>query len=102
MPGSEDDSSYAKRFAFSRMGFDRGVIHYPATETEPEKKGTMYLVRATLVKDLPAQIYSYRAQHDEFPNQSTNDQFFDEAQIEAYRELGFRLTNQMCAALSIP
>ncbi|MGR8939981.1 MAG: patatin-like phospholipase family protein [Gammaproteobacteria bacterium] len=102
MPGSEDDSSYAKRFGFSRMGFDKGIIHYPAGGTEPEKKGTLYLVRATVVKDLPAQIYSYRAQHEEFPNQSTNDQFFDESQIEAYRELGFRLTNQMCTALSIP
>jgi hypothetical protein len=101
MPGSDGDSVYARRFGFSRMGFDKGTIHYPATATEPAKKGTLYIVRATLVRDLPAEIYSYRAQHEEFPNQSTNDQFFNEVQVEAYRELGLRLTAQMCSALSI-
>ncbi|MDD1612365.1 MAG: hypothetical protein LUQ57_04405, partial [Methylococcaceae bacterium] len=101
MPGSDEDGSYAKRFGFSRMGFNKGTIHYPASATESAKEGTLYIVRATLVKDLPTEIYSYCAQHEEFPNQSTNDQFFDEAQIEAYRELGFRLTAQMCTALSI-
>jgi hypothetical protein len=101
MPGSDGESVYAKRFGFSRMGFDRGTIHYPASATEPAKKGTLYIVRATLAKDLPAEIYSYRAQHEEFPNQSTNDQFFDEVQVEAYRELGLRLTAQMCSALSL-
>jgi hypothetical protein len=101
MPGSDGESVYARRFGFSKMGFDRGTIHYPASGAEPAKKGTLYIVRATLAKDLPAEIYSYRAQHEEFPNQSTNDQFFDEVQIEAYRELGLRLTAQMCSALSI-
>jgi hypothetical protein len=101
MPGSDGESAYAKRFGFSRMGFDRGTIHYPANGKEPAKKGTLYIVRATLAKDLPAEIYSYRAQHEEFPNQSTNDQFFDEVQVEAYRELGLRLTSQMCTALSL-
>jgi hypothetical protein len=101
MPGSDGDSVYARRFGFSRMGFDRGTIHYPASGNEPAKKGTLYIVRATLSKDLPAEIYSYRAQHEEFPNQSTNDQFFNEVQVEAYRELGLRLTSQMCTALSI-
>lgn len=102
MPGSDGESIYAKRFGFSRMGFDKGTIHYPAHGNEPAKQGTLYIVRATLVNDLPAQIYSYRAQHEEFPNQSTNDQFFDETQVEAYRELGFRLTARMCNALSLP
>lgn len=101
MPGSDEEGSYAKRFGFSKYGFDKGTIHYPATATEPAKQGTLYIVRAALVRDLPAEIYSYRAQHQEFPNQSTNDQFFDEAQVEAYRELGLRLTEKMCSALSL-
>lgn len=53
------------------------------------------MVRATLVKDLPLQIYSYRAQHEESPNESTQDQFYDETQLEVYRELGLKLTDQM-------
>jgi hypothetical protein len=101
MPGSDGDSIYAKRFDFSRMGFSRGTIHYPASGKDPAKTGTLYIVRATLAKDLPTEIYSYRAQHEEFPNQSTNDQFFNEVQVEAYRELGARLTSQMCTALSL-
>jgi hypothetical protein len=92
MPGTETESPYGKRFNLSRSGVAEGKIHYPETRTESEKWGLLYIVRAALVKDLPPQIYSYRAQHEEFPHQSTADQFFDEPQLEAYRELGFRLT----------
>ena len=73
-----------------------GKIHYPASELGPVKEGKIFMVRATLVKDLPPQIYSYRAQHEEFPNESTTDQFFNENQLEAYRELGLKLTDQLC------
>ena len=31
----------------------------------------------------------------DFPAQSTADQFFDEKQFEAYRELGYQLCKQM-------
>ncbi|MGZ8240504.1 MAG: hypothetical protein ACXWTK_03200 [Methylobacter sp.] len=95
MPGTYVDCPYGKRFFFSQSGFSMGKINYPESEWGPAKTGTIFMIRATLVKDLPIQIYSYRAQHGEFPNESTQDQFYDETQLEAYRELGLKLTDQM-------
>jgi hypothetical protein len=45
-------------------------------------------VKPTLVGDEPADVLNYHAQHASFPHESTADQFFDEAQWEAYRRLG--------------
>ena len=37
---------------------------------------------------LAADVLQYRRAHSEFPQQSTGDQWFDEAQFESYRKLG--------------
>jgi hypothetical protein len=47
----------------------------------------LYL-KATLTGDEPADVANYAAEHPDFPNESTLDQFFDEPQWESYRQLG--------------
>jgi hypothetical protein len=42
-----------------------------------------------MIKGLGFTVRGYKAKYPEFPNQSTVDQFFDPAQFEAYRELGY-------------
>jgi hypothetical protein len=54
-------------------------------------------VKATMLDGLPSDLYAYKAQNPEYPDQSTLDQFFDEDQFEAYRELGYNLVKQMFA-----
>lgn len=44
-----------------------------------------------LVEKLSPQTYAYARQNPDFPQQSTADQFFDDAQLEAYLEIGQRL-----------
>ncbi len=44
-------------------------------------------------------IEEYRHANPDFPHQSTADQFFDEAQFEAYRALGFKVGQRTMAAL---
>ena len=51
--------------------------------------GTLILLKATPFKGAPADVFSYRRDHPEFPDQSTADQFFDEKQFDSYRELGY-------------
>ena len=51
-----------------------------------------------MVRDLPTDIYSYKSACPTFPHQPTADQFFDEVQIEAYRELGYYLGWQVLEA----
>jgi hypothetical protein len=52
-------------------------------------------MKTNFVKELFADLHGYRQAHPGFPNQSTGNQFFDEKQFEAYRELGFQTTWMM-------
>ncbi|MBF0428521.1 MAG: hypothetical protein HQL94_06325, partial [Magnetococcales bacterium] len=69
-----------------------GTIRYPKDESQghPPKIGLLIYVNTCLFPGLPACVLTYQRMHPEFPEQTTLDQFFDEAQFEAYRELGFR------------
>jgi hypothetical protein len=50
--------------------------------------GVLLLVKPTVDASAPADILNYQAANADFPQQSTLDQFFDEAQWESYRRLG--------------
>jgi hypothetical protein len=43
------------------------------------------------VGDEPADILQYHRGHSPFPQETTADQFFDEAQWESYRALGYHI-----------
>ncbi|MCI0537034.1 MAG: hypothetical protein L0Z50_17605, partial [Verrucomicrobiales bacterium] len=47
----------------------------------------LYL-KASLTGDEPSDLRHYHLENQDFPHQSTADQFFDEAQWESYRRLG--------------
>ncbi|MBA1241657.1 patatin-like phospholipase family protein [Pseudomonas japonica] len=49
------------------------------------------LLKPRLIEGLPADVYNYAALSPTFPNESTADQFFDEAQFESYRQLGLHI-----------
>lgn len=48
------------------------------------------LIKPRLMSDAPMDLVQYRATHSAFPQETTMDQFFDEAQWESYRQLGLR------------
>lgn len=50
--------------------------------------GTLLVVKPRLHTDGPADLMRYLSDNPQFPQQSTLDQFFDEAQWESYYELG--------------
>jgi hypothetical protein len=54
---------------------------------EQEPSGRLLLVRPSLVGGEPLDVVQYSKLND-FPQQTTADQFFDEAQWESYRRLG--------------
>jgi hypothetical protein len=60
-----------------------GDIFYPDGDT-----GVIVVLKPTLTGDEPPDVQNYAANHPEFPQQSTADQFFDEPQWESYRRLG--------------
>jgi Patatin-like phospholipase len=96
LPGSCPGGLFAEKFNLAAKGFVTGTIAYPKTEQEEKKTGAIYLIKSTLLPNLPGDLYGYKARHADFPDQTTSDQFFAENQFEAYRELGYRTANHLC------
>jgi hypothetical protein len=61
----------------------RGQILYP------EGEGTLLYVKTAVLASDSEDLRQYNREHAAFPHETTADQFFDEAQFESYRELGY-------------
>jgi hypothetical protein len=68
---------------FSQDHVVSGTILYP------EGKGTLIYVKSAVLPSDSQDLRQYKREHASFPHESTADQFFDEAQFESYRELGY-------------
>lgn len=75
---------------FAKRGFIVADIIYP-----DRKPGVFVYIKSTYFSALSADLYGYKQTHNEFPDEPTSDQFFDEKQFEAYRELGYQTIWQM-------
>jgi hypothetical protein len=71
-----------------KRGWALGTIRYPGTK----QTGILLYLQAAPLEGMNADTLSYWRRHVDFPNQTTADQFFDEEQLEAYRELGMAVT----------
>jgi hypothetical protein len=96
LPGSASKGKLTDLYKLAEQGYIKGRIKYPQKNNSPAFKGRIFLLKTTMTKNLPADLYGYKAQNNDFPDQPTSDQFFDEKQFEAYRELGYRLADSMC------
>jgi hypothetical protein len=62
-------------------------IDYGTVDDNPVK-GTLIYFKPALRGDEPRDIYNYSRASQEFPHESTGDQWFSESQFESYRALG--------------
>ena len=69
---------------FSKSHVRHGVITYP-----DKKKGKLVYIKSTLTGDEETDVREYYLKNTKFPHESTGDQFFNEAQFESYRKLGY-------------
>jgi len=100
LPKSASEKSlYTDKYNLAKSGYATGIIIYPEDKKAkmPAMEGKIYYIKTTLTGNLPEDIYGYKSANPAFPDQSTSDQFFDEAQFEAYRELGYQLAKRMLA-----
>ncbi len=67
-----------------------GTIRYDEID-EGGVIGTLLFVRSSLSGDEPSDIKNFANVTPVFPHHPTSDQFFDEAQFESYRGLGFHI-----------
>jgi predicted acylesterase/phospholipase RssA len=75
----KDDIKSAER------GYIKSTIIYP-----DNSRGCLLYIKTTFFEKLSADLYGYKMAHPQFPDEPTSDQFFDEKQFEAYRELGYQ------------
>ena len=69
-----------------------GEIHYPG---DPDR-GILIYVKPVLLADTPVDVVEYARRDTGFPQETTGDQWFSEAQFESYRRLGETITHQLC------
>jgi hypothetical protein len=95
---AQADAPYAKFFGDEKNFFGQDVrtsecallyrVHYPETPARPASKGVLMIVKPSLLDGIPLDLREYATRCAEFPQETTADQFFDEAQWESYRRLG--------------
>jgi hypothetical protein len=93
LPDTAGTEPTDSKYKLAKYGFAVATIHYA-----DDSQGKLLYIKATMTRGLPTDIYSYKSANPTFPHQATADQFFDEVQIESYRELGYYLGWQMLEA----
>jgi hypothetical protein len=95
-------TDYPKGAEFAEKGYFVGRIDYGARGGKGwPQSGILIYMKSALIRDLAIGAKGYRGAHLDFPNETTGDQFFDEEQFEAYREVGYRICEQMIAELDL-
>jgi len=99
IPEKNEDGSYK----LSKKSVAIGDITYPGNnKDDKDSTGKLIYIKASLseperdkeIMHLPVHVNNYHAGHKYFPHQNTTDQFFDDAQFEAYRDLGEHICRQ--------
>ena len=100
LPGSmaacsrENAKLYDEKYGLAMRGYAVGDIVYPPMPDAGGFIGKIIYIKTCMTRGLPGDLYAYKSAHPSYPNEPTLDQFFDERQFEAYRELGYQLTKQ--------
>jgi hypothetical protein len=74
----------------------KGTIDYPG-----EAPGKLIVMKSSLTGDEPEMIGNYKQGSESFPHESTGDLFFDDAQFEAYRQLGEHMVETLLRAPNV-
>ncbi len=82
-----DAKANSPTFAIGRFYYRKGPRRPPGT--------IVYLKPTYFLETVPVDVRSYGTVNQDFPHESTLDQFFGESQFESYRRLGFYLANQL-------
>lgn len=72
-----------KETKYTPQHYAAGKIRYP-----DGKEGVLIYIKSSLTGREPEDLLAYRRRNASFPDETTADQFFDEAQFESYRKLG--------------
>lgn len=95
-------TDYPKGAEFAEKGYFVARIDYGERGGKGwPRSGIVLYLKSALIRELAVGAKGYRGAHHDFPNETTGDQFFDEEQFEAYREVGYRICEQMIDELAL-
>jgi GNAT superfamily N-acetyltransferase len=77
---SKNGGSSARHHAIGTIRYDHVDQNSPV--------GMLVYIKASRTGDEPADVAEYAGRHQDFPHETTADQFFSESQFESYRRLG--------------
>ena len=83
-----------------RSHFAVGRIIYPGDGDEKSRTGFLLYLKSSFMGNEEVLIREYRDRNEDFPHQTTADQFFDIGQFEAYRHLGQAIACEAIEKLS--
>ncbi|MEM9494344.1 MAG: hypothetical protein AAGC55_34680, partial [Myxococcota bacterium] len=95
---------YPRGAEYADKGYFVASIDYGERGGDPwPQKGILIYLKTTMISspNLSMKARGYKGANPSFPDESTADQFFDEEQFEAYRELGYRIADQMIGELDL-
>ncbi len=92
--GSLDELRPEKDSKFSQARAALAEVRY---DDDPAQRSLILYIKPTMAAGDPVDVREYHARNDSFPQQTTADQFFDEAQWESYRRLGERIGSLLFA-----
>ena len=71
-------------------------ILYDKADGKAAPPGTLIYLKPSLYGEEPADVYNYGQSSQNFPHESTADQWFSESQFESYRALGWYIMDTIC------
>ena len=72
-----------------------GIIDYKAADGDGSSNGTILYIKPALHWTEPTGMVSYARAHEDFPHETTTDQWFTESQFESYRSLGCEIAKDI-------
>lgn len=85
---AEEKKSFFKSADESRLSLRHAALAKITYLDEPNRISYLLLIKPTLIGEEPQDVLNYHSAHPAFPQESTAEQFFNEAQWESYRRLG--------------
>jgi len=75
-------------------GFSRAHCAVGRITYRDKTQGYLVYLKSSLTGDEPTDVLEYHKRHDEFPHETTGDQWFSESQFESYRRLGYHIAER--------
>ena len=85
-----DGAVFPQNTGFADHGYFLADIKYADGST-----GLLVYMKTTVLEGLDVRTLGYKMEHEDFPDETTVDQFFSKDQFDGYRDLGFLTAERM-------